>query len=138
MVDPNAVLGQAGRLVTALTTAGLTRITVSEVSWKQPLPEPDDAWTGILASAVGGPIGDLDEERRRTARRQFITAMTNELSPAEWTCSHYSSLLGLVPDPAAQQQCPSRWTVGHWSSVGESHRAGEATPALICRYWSVD
>lgn len=38
MVEPNAVLGQADRLVTALTTAGLTRITVSEVSWKQPLP----------------------------------------------------------------------------------------------------
>lgn len=79
LIDPNAALGQADLLLTALATAGLTRITVSKATWRQPLPTPDDAWAGTVASAVGGPVRTLDEDRRRSARRQFITAMTNEL-----------------------------------------------------------
>ena len=79
MVDPNVALGEADLLITALASAGLGRNTVREMTWRQPLPAPDDAWAGILASAVGGPVRDLDEEPRRSARREFITAMTKEL-----------------------------------------------------------
>ncbi len=79
MVDPNAALGQADLLITALETAGLTQKTLNEATWRQPLPAADDAWAGTLASAVGGPVRALDEERRRSARRRFIMAMTKEL-----------------------------------------------------------
>jgi SAM-dependent methyltransferase len=79
LVDPNAALGRIDLLIAALTAAGLTQISISETAWRQPMPTPEEAWAGTVASAVGGPVRDLSVKQQRSARRHFIQTMTHEL-----------------------------------------------------------
>jgi hypothetical protein len=79
LVDPNAALGRVNLLTAAFETAGLTDIDVKNATWQEPLPVPDDAWEGVVASAVGGPLRALDPDRQHSARQHFCNAMATEL-----------------------------------------------------------
>lgn len=73
--DPNARLGTGADLVTALRAAAFAPDEVARDVWRQPWPDPHEAWAGLLQGPTGHPLRSSDSQILTAARAHFLSVV---------------------------------------------------------------
>lgn len=118
LVDPNAALGRVDLLTAALAAAGITHVAVSETTWREQLPAPEDAWAGIVASAVGVQCAPSTASGSAWRNNDSAVQWRTSSHAAASTSNHSSSPSAHAPDPAALQPIDPSQSTGPLVVIG--------------------